>query len=1738
MGDTTTHTPGGGSYELLRQRLNQQGEALLTKAAALNEARLAEFGRDEQKLIGRVRARTDNNCIARDLVRVGEWLLFGYNVFIGLKKETLVEDVFSLYRLVDGSEGQELEPVSFDGTFLAETRFVADFRELHAYYKQARLVQLRVHNGKLLAAFQIGQQISDIRVFRWSLTPDGSVSYIDNRGERDIALPPSHDFEWTPTTREDHINGKHAHVNILDSIFVETVGGDLTVKVENNTETGLGIYSELVDDKNQSLADAEIAYASLGSLILLRIKPYREEDTRYLVYNSRTRKVARIDEIGQSCVQLPEDHGIIFPGGYYLQSGESKRFDGDATGMKFKRMLRSPNGEDVLYVFYEPVTGLLGLFAYNLIDKQLSSPLYSNGYARFDDGRVLLFVAESAEPTRLHSMQLWQTPFCSEEHAGRAASGQGFFGRIGNSELVRGLSELYGIARAVREQAATRLVYEDLIKHCARVLDGYFWLDSAEAGQLAAELKAIADTARATLDEFDKVESIRADAARALATAEAEQKALFTEIASSLWHSPGDFVIALDRLRSQRGKLLALKEQRYIDLERIAALDAELEAEQQRLADKTVTFLAQDDAFKSYRNDLEKLAPLLAQAQKTNDIEPVLAALDQVSHGLDLLTELLGTLAAGDAGLRTQILDAVSGVYAEVNRLRAEARNRRKQLGETEAAAEFGAQFKLFGQSVANALEFADTPEKCDEALTRLLTQLEELEGRFGEQETFLADIGSKRESVYEAFSARKQVLLDERQRRAQALVDAASRILAGIPKRVAQLAAAEQLHAYFASDALILKLKGLIDNLRALGDAVHADDLESQLKTARENATKILRDRSELMSGEGIRLGKHRFTVNTQALDLTIVPKDGGLVFHLTGTDYFETINDSRLDALSYYWPQTLVAESDAVYRAEYLAYILWDAAQRGEAGLNVTQLRNAALEPAQLTDLVRQFAATRYQEGYQKGVHDHDAALILAALLPMADDAGLLRFGPLPRALATLFWCHVTDYDESRQQWKRQAISAARLAEQFGHHEARQQLERVLADKLAAFVVANELVSSALPEAQLAAAAAYLVAELATGRDEWCASAIALDLADGLTKHLERHNLQAEWRDSISHGPLAARWHLAQAWLTGYAAQQLPQATGFVTEAAALLLVDLPRQRVNANLQADIAALLGDHRRLANGVLSLSLNDFLDRLAQHQQVVVPAFQALQTLRQQLVAEQKARLKLGQFQAKPLSSFVRNRLIDEVYLPIIGDNLAKQMGTAGENRRTDLMGMLLLISPPGYGKTTLMEYLADRLGLIFVRINCPALGHDVTSLDPSQAKHSAARQELEKLNLGLAMGNNVMLYLDDIQHTHPEFLQKFIALCDGTRRVEGVWNGEPRSYDLRGKRFAIVMAGNPYTESGDVFRIPDMLANRADIYNLGDVLSGREALFAMSYLENSLTSHPVLAPLASREPKDVLLFIRMAQGETVAPAEFTHQYGAAELGEIVGVFQRLFRVRDVLLQVNAAYIASAAQADAYRTEPPFKLQGSYRNMAKLAAKVSAITRDDELSALLRDHYRGEAQTLTSGAEENLLKLAEILGDLQPDEVQRWQAIRADFLRHKKQGGADADGSTKLANLVADMAVTLGDISSSLREAKSSERLAASLTDGLGKLAQVLPVPAPQVSVNVPEQPQVAEAIRALVSAYEASLLPTVSAMNHKIRLDHDIWEKVQQIGDGLQQLQQRLAKGQTTQASSERNPK
>ncbi len=89
-----------------------------------------------------------------------------------MKKETRIEDVFSLYRLTENEGEYDVEPVALTGTFLNINSFVQDFNELYTYYKNTQLLQLVERDGKLLASFQIGERITDVRVFRWSISSD------------------------------------------------------------------------------------------------------------------------------------------------------------------------------------------------------------------------------------------------------------------------------------------------------------------------------------------------------------------------------------------------------------------------------------------------------------------------------------------------------------------------------------------------------------------------------------------------------------------------------------------------------------------------------------------------------------------------------------------------------------------------------------------------------------------------------------------------------------------------------------------------------------------------------------------------------------------------------------------------------------------------------------------------------------------------------------------------------------------------------------------------------------------------------------------------------------------------------------------------------------------------------------------------------------------------------------------------------------------------------------------------------------------------------------------------------------------------------------------------------------------------------------------------------------------------------------------------------------------------------
>ncbi|MFI7596651.1 DNA repair ATPase [Actinoplanes sp. NPDC049681] len=1599
MTAATTETLDAGTYEVLRARLGAQAKELAGRAEALNARRMETFGGQQMRLLGSERIRTENNCVPRDLVQVGGAMLFGYNVFIGLRTETTVDDVFAVHGFADG----KFHPATVPG-LLDDPTFQRDFAELYRYYRETHLLQLRRLEGLLLAVFQTGARADDLKVLRWRVGTDGSVAYVDNRGERDHVFPPAHDFEWTLTTREQHVLGRHPHVSIEEQVFVETVGGTLTVKVENNTEDGEGIFSEPVDEPLQSLADAEIAYARIGPLILLRVLPYKETTHRYLVFNTRTRDVVRLDGIGQACQRLPEDQGIIFPGGYYLATGIAKTFDADVAELEFERVVRSVNGEDVLYVFHARAAGRYLLLPYNVIRKEVATPIPCHGYSLFDDGTLVAFRAVSDEPARVHPMQVWQTPYVSDTFAAAQPVGTGPLDRVGNADLVRGIADALSVSRMIDEMTPSGPVFEAIIAACTRLFDQYHWLSDAELEDLRTPLAEVRATAEQVLDEFESVQELTAQATAAVDEAGAATMSLIRRARGEVPTSTDAWIRQLAALRQAQGRIVTLRELRYVDTARLDELAAELSTEVDSTARRAVEFLRRTDAFTGYQQSVDQLVADAAAIATVAEAAPVAERLTEQADGLQVVTEVVGGLDIADATVRVGILERIGEVLGGVNRARATLDARRRELAAVEGRAAFAAEFALLTQSVTAALAAADTPERCDEQLAKLMLQVEALESRFGDFDDFIDQLGAKRTEVYEAFAARRQALLDERARRADRLFDSAQRTLASVQRRVATLGSVDDVNTYFATDPMVGKLRKVADELRTLGDSVRAEELEGRVKAARQEAGRALRDRLDLYGADGstITLGRHTFAVNTQAIDLTLVPDGDELAFAITGTDYRAPVRDEEFLATRPFWDQPLVSESKDLSRAEHLAATLF--------------AENPALQADGTLDAsVRRGAESRYDEGYERGVHDSDATLILGAVIRLHAAAGLLRYPAQVRAAAQLFWAGLPAAEQT--SWSVRAASLVRARELFG---AGQDLAD-LCDALAAAAGADRVVGE------------YLVEELAAAPAGFVTSATARTFLDRFHRALTAGPARSYADDlrALEADP-AARGQLVHAWLSAYhRANPDSGDASDVAEAVAIELTGttLTRYDSAAAVSETVSGLLSQHPRIVGGKLTVRLDDFLAATRLFREERVPAYRAYQKKRTALAQAERARLRLDEFKPGVMSAFVRNRLLDEVYLPLIGDNLARQLGAVGDGRRTDQSGLLLLISPPGYGKTTLMEYVANRLGLVFVKVNGPALGHEVTSLDPAEAPDATARQEVEKISFALEMGNNVLLYLDDIQHTSPELLQKFISLCDAQRRMEGVWEGRTRTYDLRGKRFAVCMAGNPYTESGTRFRIPDMLANRADVWNLGDVLSGREEAFEMSYLENALTSNPVLAPLSARDRADLPLLVRLAEGdESVRPDRLSYAYSATELEQVLSVLRKMRRVQRIVLRNNQAYIASAGQADASRTEPPFKLQGSYRNMNKLAERIVPVMNDAELEAVVDDHYLGEAQTLTTGAEANLLKLAELRGRLTPEQAARWAEVKAAYLREKALGGAEDDPMTRAVGAVGLLADRVGAV--------------------------------------------------------------------------------------------------------------
>ncbi|MEZ4984015.1 MAG: DNA repair ATPase [Saprospiraceae bacterium] len=1584
------------TYDILRTRLNQQAEDLALRLSKLNTARKDVFGAVETDLIANDRIHTSNYCLARDIVAIGDTCIFGYNVHVGLRAGIQLKDVFSGYVF----ENQRFKETNLD--ILQDEKFLTDFQNLYRYYKDAFFARFTRQGRYLYMVFHLNTKTADFKAFKWLVTDDG-LRYVDNRSDQEVRFPEQYEFRWRMATRDDQRHGRHPHVSILERVFVETIGGDLTIKVEDNTTEGHGIYSEPVEYHDQTLDDAEFAYADLGNLILLRIKPYQEE-SRYFVFNEKIQQVQRVDTLAQSGILLPEGQGIVFANGFYLQTGEYKLFDKTIDAPLFRGRISAPNGEDHLFVFYNRMTGLCVLLPYNIIQQQVATPVVCNGFTLFPGGELCYFRAEQ-EPVKHHVMQIWQTPFAKEVIVPEVQK-DNYLYKIGNQEIVRAMAECQEILTLCAKDDSYANLYDDLVQRTTAVLDAYYWIADERTFNLSLALKPLKATATTAIEEFDKKSRTAKQTRKLLEDTAAQATKLFDSLQRERFDHIDTFVAKLAALRTLRGQLLSLRELPFTDEQQITQLEASAQQAYEKLAANCVQFLLNDDALNPYELQIAQQADLIEGLSTAAQAVALETAFDEIGKQLELLVDMVGNLKIEDATHTTRIIDAISALFTHLNQHKAVIRQKAKTFRNNESAAEFGAQLKLLDQSFLNYLDLADSPERCDEFLTKIMVQLEELDSKFADVEDFAIELAEKREAILTTLESRRNQLIEARNNRTAALFKAAERIFKGIENRTSRFSELDEINAFFASDLMVDKVRDIIRQLYALEDSNKADRIQTQLKTIQEDAVRALRDRKDLfVSGDNvIQLGRHRFSVNNQPLELTVVHDEDELVYHLTGTHFYQPIEDEVLYGSRSVWKQQLVSENDEVYRAAYLAYSLLDQARSAQW----------PHEASALLPLVQQAAATRYTEGYTKGIHDEDATHILSWLLQVREQAGGLVYAPLVRAMAMVWWnrfAEATQKNSLVQALKSagEVLKVFPATSEFGYIKAQ------LLTSLKQFAAAEGL----FPDYLAAEAADYLF-EVMAHDGRFVISQQAAEQWKSFETHLKKQKAWPRFIESLKWLEEQPRqqYLLTRKWVMAWLEmQQDGNSSVSADEMAAMRQADC--HTIAVAMTATIPNMRGDHKVINHGTYFVDYHAFMQQMQHFAAVSMPLFEEFTARKRALTQTLREELQLNEFTPKVLTSFVRNQLIDQVYLPIIGDNLAKQIGTVGDQTRTDRMGLLLLISPPGYGKTTLMEYIAQRLGLIFVKVNGPAIGHSVTSLAPHDATSMAARKELEKLNLALEMGDNIMLYVDDIQHCHPEFLQKFISLCDAQRKIEGVYNGRSRTYDLRGRRVAVVMAGNPYTEQGTRFQVPDMLANRADIYNLGDIIGDKDKAFKLSYIENALTSNPVLAPLATRRREDVLRMITGVETARTDELQLEGTYTTEELREYLNVLTKLLHVRDVVLNVNKAYIASAAMSDDYRTEPPFKLQGSYRNMNKMAEKVSAVMNAAELNTMILAHYEGEVQTLTADAEANFLKLKALLGLQNDSEEARWHEIRETFRKNNRFAARGDNMQQLLAQLNA-----------------------------------------------------------------------------------------------------------------------
>ncbi|BDU50370.1 DNA repair ATPase [Haliovirga abyssi] len=1581
------------AYNVIRKRLVEQSNVLKDKIDKLNVDRIKIFGKIENGIKKTEMIVTENSCIPRDIVPIQNKLILGYNVQMGLKTTTDISDIFSIYEYNEDS----LKKVGYE--LIDDDKFKKDLKDLYKYYKESFFAKFFEKENILHMVFQNGKNEEDIKSFKWILTSENKFVYLGNRFSHEVEFPKQQELNWIKTKREDQISGLHPHISINDKIFVETIEGDLTLKIENNTETGKGIYSEEVENLDQNLDDSEIYYAEVGNLILLKIKPYQEKTFRNLVFNEKTKEVIKVDGIEEACVLLPENQGIIFPNGSVLQSGGGKIFDINHKNMVFEIKKSSNNGEDYQYIFYNKSNGEYYIYNYNIINQEIIKPVICNGYSHFKNGDMIVF-KEDSEPKRSHTIQIWKTSFSDDNNIVDEENKNNFLYNLGNKEIVKLMADCHSLYKLIKKDDSYYGLYIDINKESEKIKNNYFWINKKEAYGINSVLEDIKKAAAVAINEFDKVDKEKENNKNRFNLVKSNVENIIKNIKYSSFETIYDFVNILNDLRKSRGEISSLKELKFIEISSINNLENEVKENNLKIAEKCVDFLMGKDSLNPYVDSVKEIEEKLDDVKKAITGKELSEKINEVSEELEILINVVNNLKIEDTTKSSEILDKISLLFSRLNQSKSKLNGIVKNLGSKEKKGEFFSKLNLLSQSVSNFLEIADTSEKLNNYLTKLIVQLDELESNFSEFEEFIPQITEKREEIISSFETKKQQIVDKKNRKIDSLFKASERVLKGIENRVNALDKIEDINEIFSADLMIEKLRDIIDKLTDLGEGNKADGLENKIKVLKENSIKQLKDKKELFLDKNtIKLGNNNFLINDQKIELALLKKDDGFYFNISGTDFYEKIDSSKIEKYRDVWEQEVISENKEVYRAEFLAYkILKKYKINGELE------KLYAIPEEDLKDIIKNYILDNFKEYYVKGVHDVDGFLILKELLIKEKELELGAFDPITRGAGNLFWEYGLDNKNKEKLLKR--LKSINLINKFSNKNIENGFLPELEERIGKFVEDKKWIKYN----NIKDIANYIAKEIGANK-YFVMSLEAKDLYEEFINHLKTIGAKNIFDKSLEDlkEDIEGKYIVIKEWINSFILNTEKSFDSFIYELISIIILDnfSKRRVLKLDTAIKIKGLVGQHKFINQTKYEINYNDFMLKLEKFNSINVPKFIEFQKLKQEEISQMKEKLKFEEFMPKVLLSFVRNKLIDNVYLPLIGNNLAKQIGAAGANKRTDNMGVLLLISPPGYGKTTLVEYISNRLNMLMVKVNCPTIGNSVTSLDPEQADNINAKEELLKLNMAFEIGNNIMIYLDDIQHSNPEFLQKFISLCDGQRKIDGVYKGRSKTYDFRGKKVAVVMAGNPYTESGAKFQIPDMLSNRADVYNLGDMLKENEEAFKLSYVENAVTSNVYLNKIYMKDSSNIYKLIKVIETGNRDNIEFNGNYTEQDISEALEVMKKMLKVRDEVLNVNMEYIYSASQSEEYRVEPSFKLQGSYRNMNKISEKIIPIMNNDELRKLIEISYENDSQTLATDSEASILKFKEITERLNEDSSRRWTEIKNMYIKNKTNDGSD-----------------------------------------------------------------------------------------------------------------------------------